>query len=354
MALEEKVQLLRGNIMKSAIPLTYVVKIKNNIKPKPWFDDELEKLKIDKINKYMIWKNERSDINWRIYTITRNKYNKLLDTKKENSMKNEIIKADKDQNKMWKCIKAMTSNKNTQISDEIMFDGDKYIDPNIICNKFNDFFVKSIIDINNEIPSTNTQFQMEVLNSVFKIKKVQIDDVERVAKDITKKVNKQEYCNSMTWHDAMEYIAFFVTTVINEAIETESVPELWKTTLVTPIPKVRNTSMAGEFRPINSLPADAKMLEIIKEQLVEYLEKNEIIYKNWSAFRKNHSCETTVNYVLNDWMIAKSKGLKTVAVFLDLRRAFETVDREQMTEKLEKCGIKNSELRLFQNNLDLR
>lgn len=53
-------------------------------------------------------------------------------------------------------------------------------------------------------------------------------------------------------------------------------------------------------------------------------------------------------------MIAKSKGLKTVAVFLDLRRAFETVDREQMTEKLEKCGIKNSELRFFQNYLHNR
>lgn len=159
----------------------------------------------------------------------------------------------------------------------------------------------------------------------------------------------------MVWNDAMDYIAYFTTVVINEAIETANLPNVWKTSTVTPIPKIRNTSIAGEFRPINSLPVDAKMIEsIIKEQLISYLEENNIIYKNQSAFRKHHSCETTINYVTNEWMVAKDNGLSTIAVFLDFKRAFETVDRTQMILKLEKYGIKNDELNFFKNYLSAR
>lgn len=82
------------------------------------------------------------------------------------------------------------------------------------------------------------------------------------------------------------------------------------------------------------------------------MEENDVIYKNQSAFRQNHSCETTINFVIHDWMLAKDKGLTTIAVFLDFKRAFETVDRMKMIMKLKHYGIKNNELKFFENYLD--
>lgn len=85
---------------------------------------------------------------------------------------------------------------------------------------------------------------------------------------------------------------------------------------------------AAEFRPINSMPADEKFIEIIvKNQLVDYVERNKIISKNQSAFRKGHSWETIINYyVCNKINKAIENAEIIVIVFLDLKRAFETVD----------------------------
>lgn len=74
LSLNDKITLNRMNLMTAVIPLTNTVRIKNNIKPKPWFDDDLKNLKIEKINKYMMWKSDKTEINWRTYTAKRNEY----------------------------------------------------------------------------------------------------------------------------------------------------------------------------------------------------------------------------------------------------------------------------------------
>lgn len=172
------------------------------------------------------------------------------------------------------------------------------------------------------------------------------------SKTLTNKVNKSDLCNSMVWNDSMEYTAYFMKTIINEAIDSGNIPDVWKVSTITPIQKLRNTNLADEHRPINNLSAEAKIMELyVKEQLIEYFERNKLIYINQSAFRKYHSCESTLNFVLHDWMVAKDNGLCTIAVFLDLKRAFETVDRPNLIHKLTKLGIRNNELKFFEDNL---
>lgn len=86
----------------------------------------------------------------------------------------------------------------------------------------------------------------------------------------------------------------------------------------------------------------------MKKQLIDYIENNKILAKHQSAFRK-HSCKTAVNYLLNKWKIAKDKGETTVVVFLDLKRAFETVDRVIMMRKLSEIGIDGNILIWFES-----
>jgi hypothetical protein len=67
-----------------------------------------------------------------------------------------------------------------------------------------------------------------------------------------------------------------------------------------------------------------------KEQVTEYLEKHNILVDVLSGFRKGHSCETALNFVIAGWKeaMAMDKNETTMTLFLDLRRSFETVDRE--------------------------
>jgi hypothetical protein len=99
--------------------------------------------------------------------------------------------------------------------------------------------------------------------------------------------------------------------------------------VVIPIPKVANTKKCEEFRPINMLSNLEKILEIVvKEQLVQYLDENNILIAQQSGFRASHSCETTLNLVLSSWKDSVQNNKVIVAVILDLQRAFETIDRK--------------------------
>jgi len=59
-----------------------------------------------------------------------------------------------------------------------------------------------------------------------------------------------------------------------------------------------------------------------------------IITEHQSGFRKNHSCETAIQTVFDDWKMLVSKGDIVAVIFLDLKRVFETVDRDRLLGKL--------------------
>lgn len=137
---------------------------------------------------------------------------------------------------------------------------------------------------------------------LFKFKLVDVDQVTAITKSLTKKVNKTDLCNSMVWYDSIEYCGYFITKIINQTMETGEFPEAWKIPTVTPISKVKITKCASEHRGINSMPIDVKIVErVVKDQLVDFIEKINKLSTNQSGFRANHSCETTINYIINDW-----------------------------------------------------
>lgn len=103
------------------------------------------------------------------------------------------------------------------------------------------------------------------------------------------------------------------------------------------------------------MPNDEKIIErIVKNQLVQYIEDNNLISPYQSAFRSNYSCESTLNLVIDDWKRANDQGEQIVIVFLDLKRAFETIDRKKMLQKLEQMGVDGVELNWFRSYLNSR
>lgn len=318
---------------------------------------ERQRKKREKNIAYKNWLNNgKLHDDWIYYVHLRNAYNRLLKDKKAQTTKNEIREAGNDQSKMWKCIKSIISNKSTIVSDEIIFEGNPCKNALNISENFNNFFVNSVNELNMKIPSATDNLNSIIgNNNTFKLRPIEIDDIIITAKALKKKVNRSEYCNSMVWSDAMDYIAHFMKSILNEVLLTGNFPIDWKISTVTPIPKITNTCKAEEFRPINTTATDEKLCEaIIKNQLTEYIETNEILATTQSAYRAQYSCETTINYLLRDWKDAIDKGNVVVVVFLDLKRAFETVDRERMLMKLKKYGITGTELELFKNYMSDR
>lgn len=103
------------------------------------------------------------------------------------------------------------------------------------------------------------------------------------------------------------------------------------------------------------LSSISKIMEkIVQNQLSKYFEDNNLLHETQSGFRKNHCCESLLNLVVSQWKMEVAEKKCVIAVFIDLKRAFETINRNILLQKLEKYGVKGIELQWFQSYLSNR
>lgn len=67
-----------------------------------------------------------------------------------------------------------------------------------------------------------------------------------------------------------------------------------------------------------------KMLIVVHLQLEKYIDENIFLMEEQSGCRQKHSCESALNLVIADWKEKLHDKKEIVAMFLDLKRAFET------------------------------
>lgn len=328
------------------------VYIKEQCKTDQWYTNDLGEMKKDKIILYERAQYENTTAAWKNYALIRNQYKVAIENAKYDFVNGEINKA-KDQKQMWTTIKNLVIKKKPNVIKSVVFNDVEHKNNYKIACEFNKYYVDSIksireaiddVQYNNNIPMTDKKFKFRAINML---------DLKNIVKNLKNKSDYEKITPKMLL-DNWNEIGKILLRIINESLETGTFPENWKVTMITPIEKIANTKKCDEFRPINSLKTCEKIMEkVVKEQLEKYIEDNSILTRHQSGFRKNFSCETTVNYVINRWKnIEKNK--KIIAIFLDFKRAFETIDRELLLDKLHNYGIQGTELKWFKSYLTNR
>ncbi len=154
---------------------------------------------------------------------------------------------------------------------------------------------------------------------------------------------------------AAEIIAGPLVHIFNLSLEQNVVPDVWKSALVVPLLKGGDPTNLNNYRPISKLSVIAKILEsIVSEQLKEFLVSNSILSRFQSGFRKNHGTVTATMKVLNDITCALDNGRSCAAVFIDLTKAFDTVNHGILLSRLYSIGLSETALGWIRNYLKNR
>ena len=145
-----------------------------------------------------------------------------------------------------------------------------------------------------------------------------------------------------------------ITLLINQCLKKDFFPEHLKLAKVFPLFNKDDKSNIANYRPIPVLPSISKIFEkVIFEQLNKYFISNNLFFKSQYryGFRVNHSTELAALHLFDSVTNEMDRGIIPINKYLDLSKAFDTLDHSILLSKLEYYSIKNSELSLFKNYL---
>ena len=132
---------------------------------------------------------------------------------------------------------------------------------------------------------------------------------------------------------------------MNRSLSEGSVPSDWKHAVVTPIHKSGSTSDAANYRPISTLPVFSKILErAVHTMVYAYFQENNLLSNHQSGYRPLHSTSTCLIDVTNRLLQNIDRGRLTGMIFLDLTKAFDTIDHDVMLNKLLDLGFSDTAL----------
>ena len=132
-------------------------------------------------------------------------------------------------------------------------------------------------------------------------------------------------------------------------------PDNLKVAKITPIFKASESSSLFNYRPISVLPCFSKILErIVYNRLYKYIYKNNILYNKQFGFQKHHSTDHAILQLFEQISDSFENDKFTVSVFIDLSKAFDTVDHNILLEKLIYYGITGTNLHWFSSYLTNR
>ena len=148
------------------------------------------------------------------------------------------------------------------------------------------------------------------------------------------------------------FIVGLLCIIFNKSLETGVFPERMKTAKVVPLYKSKSKYLTTNYRPISLLITISKILEkVMYSRVYSFLTSTDQLYSSQYGFRKNHACEHAVGELIAKITKGIEQGKLTAAVFLDLSKAFDSLEHDAIIQKLEKYGIRSSCLNWFKSYL---
>ena len=352
-------------IAEVAFPLVTPKSVKKKAKNNPW---TTYGLRISAVTRNILFASMRkfpSEVNKLAFKCYNSIYNKVVKRAKRQHYLEAFKTVKGDLKKSWLLVNEITGRKKgggSRLPDSFI----SSVDPNVelssqsdIANGFNQFFNTIGPKLSEQINSSHLpwdnfrKYLPKKPDHSFKFHPISPSYLLIIVKKMKSKSSYgDDYMSNVLLKKSIHILLTPLTNLINISMATGFVPDQIKVAKVIPLFKEGSTLLFNNYRPIAIVSTIGKLLEkVVCNQLSNYLDNDCLLHPNQFGFRANHNVTHPLILFSNRVLNSKSSNLLNLTIFLDLKKAFDTVNWTIILDKLKNFGIQNTEWNWFESYL---
>ena len=328
-------------------------------KDKPWITAGLKQSIKQKHLLYQQFIFDRTEENKVAYKIFKNKLRSVIRKAEADYYKEAFSSKSKSIKEMWKELGDLSTTKRKKGNpiSKLIVNNVEITKDKDIANTLNKHFTNIGKNLAEKIvPKQNLTFKTYLTNPTANSLYLRPTDSDEILKEINRLKTKAtlDIRVSLLKHVKQEIVNGLVI-IFNKSFEEGRFPEMLKIAKVIPIFKGENPTDPNNYRPISLLSIFDKLLEkVMYNRVNAFLTKHKIFYKYQFGFRKNHATADALSEVIDFIYKSLDEGNFVFGIYIDLKKAFDTVQHRTLLYKLQHYGIRGLALQWFESYLSKR
>ena len=335
------------NILDRMAPMR-TIQVRSNYNPYISKETLLLMKERDELQKKASESKDKDD--WRKYKKLRNNVNNRLKYEECRGQKIKLDECGNNSAKIWKNVKCILNWNSSGSPNQLFYKGLIRTKSQDIADSQNNYFIQKIEEIRtNMLPPLSDPLSllrrlMMRRTCSFGLVAVPPEQVEKIISSLSNSsaFGLDQIDTSIVKLVKSEIVPA-ITHIINLSITTRKFPTTWKKTKVVPLHKKEDQLNPKNYRPVAIVPILSKILErVIFNQMVQYLNANNLLHPNHHAFRTQHNTTTALIQMYDGWLQAVESGQLAGVCMLDMSAAFDVVDHDLLLQKLSIYGFEES------------
>ena len=309
-------------------------------KNKPWINEEIAKLIKLRNKAHARKKRQPNNVNCnRLNNMLRNRVQRELKKSKKQYYADYFAENVNNIKKTWEGIRKIANIKKMSIKTTQLNIGGRIIDDQTeLANNFTNFFANVGPNTENTIPKVPNisplKFLKDRIQVNFIIAHISNEEILDIINALENKSTGPCSIPFKLLNLIPDLIIMPLAYIINRSFSTGIFPNLIKIVKVIPIHKGGSAQEVNKYRPISLLSIFDKIIEkIMHKYLYTFLENHDILFQNQFGFRKNNSTVYALAQITETIKESIDKGKYGCGIFIDLRKAFDTVNHGILLKK---------------------